>query len=172
MQNTRGQKAKALTGEQFAVILELLLKELIALKKDCRAFQQRSGLKGERLLVVMDRCPAHVLGLELFLATPYAEKVGVENHVEFIFNAPMSPETQKVVEHYHGAATDKFRRELLRLPARAWKIDELVARCKDHWFEFGKGVYLERVRNDFRSLRATYEQILASNGGHIHPDFA
>jgi hypothetical protein len=172
VQNTRGQLAKALTGAQFADILKLLVEELLKLKRGCKAFQDRSQLKDERLLVVMDRCPAHLLGVELFLATDYAKKVHVEKHVEFVFNAPMSPETNKVVEHYHAAATGAFRRALMASPAKAWTIDELVPRLKDHWFAFGKGKYLEKVRDDFRSLRQTYELILEAHGGRIDSHFA
>lgn len=156
----------------MADVLQAVCKILLGLRAQHRDFQPGGKLAGRRLVLVLDNAPWHKAGLPEFKSSAWAVDHRVNDYIEFQYDVPMSPELNKVVEHYHGNACGEFRRALGGLEPQALRIEQLTALYREQWFKFKRADYLKGVRRDFRSLKQTYEEIVRQHGGRVASKFS
>jgi hypothetical protein len=156
----------------MANVLQAVSEILLGKRAQDPDFQPGGKLAGRKLILVLDNAPWHKAGLKQFKSSAWAVEHRVHDFIEFKYDVPMSPELNKVVEHYHGAACSAFRRALGGLQPQALQVEQLTELYRQQWFMFGQPAYLKGVRRDFRSLKQTYAEIVRHGGGRVARKFS
>lgn len=172
MQNKRGQTSKQLGEAETADVFQAFCEAILRRKAADPRFSSGGDLYGRKLVVFLDNAKWHTAGLKKFKKTAWYREQHVKDHIEFRYTPAMSPECNKVVEHYHGNSCAGFRAALRGLVPETLKIEDIVEIYRKEWFKFGEEKFLAGVRRDFLSLRETYQQLIVHHGSRVPRRFA